>query len=79
VSEGIPALGWVTMEPKPAPFVKEMSDAAQFYTNVSGVQQRLPRAAKGCRLPAPVSVVLALAILIAIPASSPTACPEGQP
>ena len=34
ISEGIPALGWVTMEPKPAPFVKEMKDAAQFYTNV---------------------------------------------
>jgi len=33
ISEGIPALGWVTMEPKPAPFVKEMKDAAQFYTN----------------------------------------------
>ncbi|XP_006818924.1 adenylyl cyclase-associated protein 1-like [Saccoglossus kowalevskii] len=33
VSEGIPALGWVATAPKPAPYVKEMSDAAQFYTN----------------------------------------------
>ncbi|XP_070534576.1 adenylyl cyclase-associated protein 1-like isoform X3 [Ptychodera flava] len=33
VSEGIPVLGWVTMAPKPAPYVKDMGDAAQFYTN----------------------------------------------
>ncbi|KAM9384134.1 adenylyl cyclase-associated protein 1 [Pholidichthys leucotaenia] len=33
VSEAVPALGWVTLEPKPGPFVKEMCDAAMFYTN----------------------------------------------
>ncbi|XP_071853974.1 adenylyl cyclase-associated protein 1-like [Apostichopus japonicus] len=33
LSETIPALGWVTIEPKPGPFVKEMSDAGQFYSN----------------------------------------------
>lgn len=33
LSEGIPALGWVTMAPTPAPFIKEMSDASMFYTN----------------------------------------------
>jgi len=33
LSEGIPALGWVAVDAKPAPFVKEMSDAATFYTN----------------------------------------------
>uniref|UniRef100_A0A3Q2PUI8 Adenylyl cyclase-associated protein n=1 Tax=Fundulus heteroclitus TaxID=8078 RepID=A0A3Q2PUI8_FUNHE len=33
VSESVPALGWVAMAPKPAPFVKEMQDAAMFYTN----------------------------------------------
>lgn len=33
VSESIPALGWVTMAPTPGPFVKEMNDAGQFYTN----------------------------------------------
>ncbi|OXB77778.1 UNVERIFIED_CONTAM: hypothetical protein H355_000533 [Colinus virginianus] len=33
VSESIPALGWVAMSPKPAPYVKEMTDAAMFYTN----------------------------------------------
>lgn len=33
VSESIPALGWITMSPKPGPFVKEMTDAATFYTN----------------------------------------------
>ncbi|EGD79805.1 adenylyl cyclase-associated protein [Salpingoeca rosetta] len=33
VSEGIPCLGWVTIAPKPAPYVREMKDAAQFYTN----------------------------------------------
>ncbi|XP_032677725.1 adenylyl cyclase-associated protein 2 isoform X4 [Odontomachus brunneus] len=33
ISESIPALGWVTVIPTPAPFVKEMNDAGQFYTN----------------------------------------------
>ncbi|XP_043940740.1 adenylyl cyclase-associated protein 1 [Protopterus annectens] len=33
VSESISALGWITMSPKPGPFVKEMTDAATFYTN----------------------------------------------
>uniref|UniRef100_A0A6G1SGA1 Adenylyl cyclase-associated protein 2 n=1 Tax=Aceria tosichella TaxID=561515 RepID=A0A6G1SGA1_9ACAR len=33
VSESIPALGWVAVSPTPAPYVKEMIDAAQFYTN----------------------------------------------
>uniref|UniRef100_A0AAR2M320 C-CAP/cofactor C-like domain-containing protein n=1 Tax=Pygocentrus nattereri TaxID=42514 RepID=A0AAR2M320_PYGNA len=33
VSEGIPALGWVALSQKPAPYVKEMNDAAMFYTN----------------------------------------------
>jgi len=33
VAEGIPALGWVTIEPKPAPYVGEMKDSAQFYAN----------------------------------------------
>lgn len=33
ISESIPALGWVTIAPAPAPFIKEMSDACQFYTN----------------------------------------------
>ena len=26
-------LGWVAVSPAPAPFVKEMNDAGQFYTN----------------------------------------------
>lgn len=34
ISEGIPALAWVTIAPKPAPHVRQMKDAAQFYTNV---------------------------------------------
>merc|ERR1719225_2503029 len=33
LSESIPALGWVAVAPAPAPFVKEMNDAGQFYTN----------------------------------------------
>lgn len=33
ISESIPALGWVAVAPAPGPFVKEMSDASQFYTN----------------------------------------------
>nr|CAG4638553.1 EOG090X08PR [Cyclestheria hislopi] len=33
ISESIPALGWVTVAPAPGPFIKEMNDAGQFYTN----------------------------------------------
>ncbi|KAG9492962.1 adenylyl cyclase-associated protein 1 [Eleutherodactylus coqui] len=33
LSESVPALGWVAMSPKPVPYVKEMTDAATFYTN----------------------------------------------
>ncbi|KAI9021989.1 adenylate cyclase associated N terminal-domain-containing protein [Hyaloraphidium curvatum] len=33
VAEGIPALGWVQIEPAPAPFVEEMKASAEFYTN----------------------------------------------
>merc|ERR1712042_20113 len=33
ISESIPALGWVAVSPAPAPYVKEMKDAGQFYTN----------------------------------------------
>lgn len=33
ISEGIPAFGWILVSPTPAPHIKEMSDASQFYTN----------------------------------------------
>uniref|UniRef100_A0A2I9LNN7 Adenylate cyclase-associated protein n=1 Tax=Centruroides hentzi TaxID=88313 RepID=A0A2I9LNN7_9SCOR len=33
ISESVSALGWVTVTPTPGPFVKEMADASQFYTN----------------------------------------------
>lgn len=33
ISESIPALGWVTITPAPGPYIKEMNDAGQFYTN----------------------------------------------
>ncbi|XP_065206963.1 adenylyl cyclase-associated protein 1 [Planococcus citri] len=33
ISESIPALGWVTVSPAPGPYIKEMNDAGQFYTN----------------------------------------------
>lgn len=33
ISEGIPALGWVMVTPKPAPYVTQMKEAAEFYTN----------------------------------------------
>ncbi|XP_077209364.1 adenylyl cyclase-associated protein 2 [Paroedura picta] len=33
VSESVPALGWIAVAPKPGPYVKEMNDAATFYTN----------------------------------------------
>jgi len=33
VSEGIPFLGWVTVAPKPANYVTQMVESAQFYTN----------------------------------------------
>ena len=33
VKEGIGCVGWVTVAPKPAPYVKEMGDQALFYGN----------------------------------------------
>jgi adenylyl cyclase-associated protein len=33
ISESIGAFGWISVQPAPSPFVKEMSDSAQFYTN----------------------------------------------
>lgn len=33
ISEAIPALGWVAVEPTPGPYVKDMQDAGMFYTN----------------------------------------------
>ncbi|KAI8370673.1 adenylate cyclase associated N terminal-domain-containing protein [Radiomyces spectabilis] len=33
VAEGVPALGWFTVEPTPVPFIRDMKDAAQFYSN----------------------------------------------
>ncbi|KAJ1497056.1 hypothetical protein HMI56_005836 [Coelomomyces lativittatus] len=33
VADGIPAFGWVVVEPTPAPYVSEMKDSAQFYGN----------------------------------------------
>eukprot|EP01135_Chromosphaera_perkinsii_P005047 Nk52_evm24s311 gene=Nk52_evmTU24s311 len=33
VSDGMPALGWVTVSPKPAPYVEEFVNATQFYGN----------------------------------------------
>ncbi|KAJ9126522.1 hypothetical protein QFC24_001549 [Naganishia onofrii] len=33
VCEGVNAWGWVAVEPTPAPFVGDMKDSAQFYTN----------------------------------------------
>jgi adenylyl cyclase-associated protein len=33
ISESIGAFGWIAIQPAPSPYVKEMSDAAQFYTN----------------------------------------------
>ena len=33
VSEGAPAAGWIAVEPKPGPYISDMKDGAQFYTN----------------------------------------------
>ncbi|QRW27563.1 adenylyl cyclase-associated protein 1 [Rhizoctonia solani] len=33
LSEGVPAVGWVTVSPKPAPYVGDMRDSATFYAN----------------------------------------------
>lgn len=33
VSEGIPALGWVTLDQKPGPYVGDMKESAQFWAN----------------------------------------------
>ncbi|CAD5115963.1 DgyrCDS4893 [Dimorphilus gyrociliatus] len=33
IGESVTALGWVTVKPTPVPYIREMSDAGQFYTN----------------------------------------------
>ncbi|KAJ2663404.1 F-actin-capping protein subunit alpha [Coemansia sp. RSA 1200] len=33
VAEGVPAFGWVVVEPTPVPYINEMKDSAQFYSN----------------------------------------------
>lgn len=33
ISESIGALGWIAVSPAPAPFIKEMSDSGQFFSN----------------------------------------------
>ncbi|KNE67855.1 hypothetical protein AMAG_12572 [Allomyces macrogynus ATCC 38327] len=33
IADGVPALGWVVVAPKPGPYINEMRDAAQFYLN----------------------------------------------
>ncbi|TIA98058.1 hypothetical protein E3P94_00612 [Wallemia ichthyophaga] len=33
VAEGVPAFGWFTIAPKPAPYIQDFKDAAQFYAN----------------------------------------------
>ncbi|KAJ2870037.1 suppressor of rasval19, partial [Coemansia asiatica] len=33
VAEGVSAFGWVTVEPTPVPYINEMKDSAQFYSN----------------------------------------------
>ncbi len=33
VKEGIACLGWVTVSPKPGPYIKETGDQALFYGN----------------------------------------------
>jgi adenylyl cyclase-associated protein len=33
VSEGIPAFGWISMEPAPAPYITEMKNSAMFYAD----------------------------------------------
>jgi len=52
ISESIPALGWVTVSPAPAPYVKEMNDAGQFYTNRVLKDSKDSRASKDWKAPA---------------------------
>ena len=33
VAEGVPALGWVAVEPAPGPYINDMKDASTFYLN----------------------------------------------
>uniref|UniRef100_A0A8D3C9W7 Adenylyl cyclase-associated protein n=1 Tax=Scophthalmus maximus TaxID=52904 RepID=A0A8D3C9W7_SCOMX len=53
VSESIPALGWVAVCQKPGPYVKEMNDAATFYTNrvLKDYKERVC-----CKMPQPRSL-----------------------
>ncbi|KAL8293126.1 hypothetical protein RQP46_000820 [Phenoliferia psychrophenolica] len=51
VAEGIPALGWVQVEPKPGPFVNDAKDSAQFWANrvVKDNKESNPKAVEWAR------------------------------
>ncbi|KAG1469242.1 hypothetical protein G6F56_003368 [Rhizopus delemar] len=51
VAEGIPALGWFTCELKPASFIKDMKDSAQFYSNrvIKEYKEKEPQHVAWCR------------------------------
>merc|ERR1712156_133819 len=51
ISESIPALGWVAVSPAPGPYVKEMNDAGQFYTNRVLKDSKDSRASKDWNAP----------------------------
>jgi len=51
ISESIPALGWVAVSPAPGPYVKEMNDAGQFYTNRVLKDSKDTRASKDWNAP----------------------------
>lgn len=33
IAEGLPAVGWVAVEPKPGPYIEEMKNSGQFWSN----------------------------------------------
>ncbi|KAG1057439.1 hypothetical protein G6F43_000717 [Rhizopus delemar] len=51
VAEGIPSLGWFTCEPTPVPFIRDMKDSAQFYSNrvIKEFKEKDPKHVAWCR------------------------------
>ncbi|ODV89002.1 hypothetical protein CANCADRAFT_27583, partial [Tortispora caseinolytica NRRL Y-17796] len=51
-AEGIACLGWVTVEPTPAPFIEDMKESAQFYSNrvLTEFKETNPAAAECAKL-----------------------------
>ncbi|CAE6417508.1 unnamed protein product [Rhizoctonia solani] len=77
LSEGVPAVGWVTVSPKPAPYVGEMRDSATFYVNrvLKDFKDKYDAKPKSC-VPSSNEWRVCYFCCWSTPASAPSAAPD---